>query len=143
MPAALLVGTGDEQRRCGVVDADEGEDQPRRIVGGQLLIQHDLLGDRHAAAPLPWPVRYREACGVQFCEPCLLESGEFLVADPGLSGPPVRRDVLVTPGPHGGPELVEIGRHAYNPVRPPPPARRVNSSRVADNPSGSRRCGWL
>ena len=78
MPAALLVGARDEQGRCGVVDADEREHQPRCVVGGQFGVQHDLLGHRHATAPLAGPVRYGETRGVQFGEPRLLESGEFL-----------------------------------------------------------------
>ena len=51
MPSTLLVGARGEQGRRGVVDADERQHQPRRVVRGQLLVQHDLFGDRHAAAP--------------------------------------------------------------------------------------------
>ena len=61
VPSALLVGARDQQGRRGVVDADEGQHQPRRVVGGQFLVEHDLFGDRHAAAPLARPVRHREA----------------------------------------------------------------------------------
>ena len=143
MPGALVVGACEQQCRRGVMNADEREDQPRRIVGGQFGVEDDLLGDRHATAPLAWPVRYSEARRVQLGEPRLLKPGEFLIADPGLSRPPIARDVLLTPGTDVGAEPLEIGRHAYSPVRPPLPARRVSSSRVADNPSGSRRSGWL
>ena len=143
MSAALLVGSGDEQGRCGVVDADECQDEPGRVVSGQFLIQHDLFGHGQATAPFAGPVRYGESRAVQFGEPGLLESDEFLLADAGLCLSPILRDVLFAPGPHGRAELGQIGAHAYRPVRPPPPTRRVSRSRVADNPSGSRRSGWL
>ena len=44
MAAALFVGARDQQGRRGVVDPDEREHQPGRVVGGQLGVQHDLLG---------------------------------------------------------------------------------------------------
>ena len=79
MLPALLVGARGQQGRCGVVDADECEHQPRRVVRGQLLVEHDLLGHRHSAAPFARPVRYGEARTVQFGEPGLLEGDELLV----------------------------------------------------------------
>ena len=125
------------------MNADEREHQPRRIVGGQFGVEDDLLARPACHRPTRVASAAREARRVQLGKPRLLKPGEFLVADPGLSRPPIARDVLLTPGTDVGAEPVEIGRHAYNPVRPPLPARRVSSSRVADNPSGSRRSGWL
>lgn len=58
MPLPLLVGPRHQQRRGRVVDADEGQHQPRRVLRRQLLIQHHLLGDGHAAAPFGGPVRH-------------------------------------------------------------------------------------
>ena len=84
MPSTLLVGARGEQGRRGVVDADESQHKPRRVVGGQLLVQHNLLGNRHAAAPFVGPVRHRVPGAVQFGEPGLLEADELLVADAGL-----------------------------------------------------------
>ncbi len=72
------------------------------------------------------PVRHGVARGVQFGEPRLLEADEFLVADPGLGRPPVRRDVLSHQARTSARNSVEVGRHAYSPVRPSLPARRVN-----------------
>ena len=37
VPAALLVGSGDQQGGRGMVDPDEREDEPWRVVGGELL----------------------------------------------------------------------------------------------------------
>ena len=104
MPGALVLGACDQQCRRGVMNADEREHQPRRIVGGQFGVEDDLLGDRHATAPLAWPVRHSEARRVQLGKPRLLKPGEFLVADPGLSRPPIARDVLLTPGTDVGAE---------------------------------------
>ena len=39
-----VVNAGDEQSGCGVVDTDEGEDEPGCVLRGQFLVQHDLLG---------------------------------------------------------------------------------------------------
>ena len=50
--SALLVGARGQQGRRGVVDADEGQHQPRRVVRGQFLVEHDLLGDRHVRRPI-------------------------------------------------------------------------------------------
>ena len=145
MPAALVVAARCQQSGRGVVDADECEHQPGRIVGGKLGVEHDLLGHAHATAPLRRPVRHGVTRGMQLAEPPLLEAREFFVVDAGLGRAPVRRDVFGAPVPHGGAKVVEISalRHAYNPLSPDRPARRVNSSRVADNPSGSLRSGWL
>src|SRR4051812_37543109 len=104
------------------MDTDEGEHQPRRIVGCQFGVQHDLLGDRHATAPLAGPVRHGIPRSEQLGEPPLLKPDEFFVADTGLSRPPARWDVLLTPGTDVGAEPIEIGRHAYSPLRPPLPA---------------------
>ena len=109
---------------------------------GQLLIQHNLFGYRHAATPLGGPVRHREARTLQFGEPPLLEGDELGVTDSGLGRAPIGRDVLLTPFTHPPTELVEVA-HMNSPVSPRAPALRVNVSRVADNPSGSRRRGWL
>ncbi len=111
MTPSLLVGARGEQCGCRVVDSDEREDKPRRVVGGKLLIQDDLLGNRHPAAPFARPVRYREARTAQLGEPPLLERDELLVADIGLRSSPVCGDVLVAPRSHRGAELVEAGRH--------------------------------
>ena len=59
VPSTLLVGARGEQRRCGVVDADEREHEPGCVVGGQLLVEHDLLG-RHPACR---PPHSRGQCG--------------------------------------------------------------------------------
>ena len=142
MPSALLVGARDQQGRRGVVDPDERQHQPGRVVGGQFLVQHDLLGHRHAAAPFARPVRHREARAVQFGEPGLLEADELVVADAGLGRPPVARDVLFAPAAHLCAEL-ELGRSRVQTRQPGSPDRRVSTSRVADSPNGNRRSGWL
>ena len=151
MPAALLVGARDQQCRRGVMDADERQHQPRRIVGGQLLIQHDLLGDRHAAAPLARPVRHGVARGVQLGEP--RTSGIATNSSsptPVWAGAPIGGDVRLAPGPHAAARNSSrsasraISRFVYNPVSPRAYRRGGSAwSRVADNPSGSRRSGWL
>jgi hypothetical protein len=97
MAPLLLVGARGQQRRRGVVNPDERQHQPGRFVRRELLIQDDLLGDRHSAAPLPRPVRHGVARAVQFGEPILLEPNEFLVAGPGLTRTPVRGDVRFAP----------------------------------------------
>jgi hypothetical protein len=93
VPAALFIGARGEQGRRGVVDADESQHKPRCVVGGQLLVQHNLLGNRHlpfcssraqSTAPFGGPVRHRVSGAVQFGEPGLLEADELLVADAGL-----------------------------------------------------------
>ncbi len=102
MPAALLVGA---RRRAGSTRRD-GCRRTRARVGA------------HRGRPAPGTARSarRPACRrptragqcgtakparMQFGEPRLLKADEFLVADPGLRRPPVGRDVLFTPGPHG------------------------------------------
>ena len=111
MSLPLLLGARGEQGGCRVVNCDECQDKPRRVVRGQLPVQEYLFGDRHPAAPLARPVRNREARAVQLCEPVLLESDEFLVAGAGLSMTPIVGYVLCTPRFDVGPELVEIGGH--------------------------------
>ena len=144
MATTLLVGARHQQGRRRVVDADERQHQPGRVVRGQLLVQHDLFGDRHPAAPLGGPVRHRVSGAVQFGEPRLLEADEFVVVDAGLSPPPVGGDVLGTPRPHLVAKLFRLSvGHANSPVKPVPPTLLVSRSRVADSPSGSRRSGWL
>ncbi len=103
--AALFFGTRDQQGGRGVVDSDEREHQPRRIVGGQLLVQHHLLGDRQPAAPFAGPVRDGEAGAVQLGEPRLLERDEFLVGCAGLGLTPIARDVVGAPRAHLLPKL--------------------------------------
>ena len=100
MAAALFFGARHQQGRRGVVDADEREHQPRRIVGGQLLVEHHLFGDRHSAAPLARPVGNGVARAVQRGEPRLLESHEFLVGGAGLSLAPIARNVVDAPRAH-------------------------------------------
>ena len=107
--AALLVCSGDQQSGCGMVDPDKREDEPGRVVSGELGVQNDLFGDGHAAAPLFRPVRNGVARCVQLGEPPLLEPDEFLVVDAGLSRAPIGWNVLLTPGAHAGAELVEVG----------------------------------
>ena len=143
MSGALRLGARDQQGRRGVMDPDEGQYQSWSVMRGQFLVQHNLFGDRHAAAPLGRPVRHRIAHGVQFGEPPLLELDEFGVADSGLGGAPLGWDVRLAPGPNLGTELLEVGAHVYNPVSPRVPTVWVRWSRVADSPNGSRRSGWL
>ena len=143
MSGALRLGARDQQGRGGVVDADEGQHQSWRVMRGQFLIEHNLFGHRHAAAPLGRPVRHRVPGLVQFGEPPLLERDEFGVADSGLGCAPIGGDVRGTPGPNLGTELLEVGAHVYNPVSPRVPTVWVRWSRVADSPNGSRRSGWL
>ena len=97
MTLTLCLGAGGEQRRRRVVDRDEREHQPRRVMGGELLVEHDLLGGRHAAAPLAGPVRDGVTGRPQLLEPRLLERDELLVGRPGLVTPPAGRDLLAAP----------------------------------------------
>ena len=105
MAAALFFGARHQQGRRGMVDADEREHQPRRVVGGQLLVEHHLFGDRHSAAPLTRPVRDGVTRAVQRGEPRLLEGHEFLVGGAGLSLAPIARNVVDAPGAHLLPKL--------------------------------------
>jgi hypothetical protein len=112
VPPPLLVGARAEQRRGRMVDRHERQHQPGRVVGGQLLVQHHLLGDRHAPAPLGRPVGYGPTCVPQFPEPRLLEGDEAVLAHAGLRLPPARGDVAPAPGPHLVPELARVvGSH--------------------------------
>ena len=86
-----------EQRRRRVVDRHEGEHEAGRIVGRQLLVEHDLLGGRHAAAPLGRPVRHGVPGGPQLLEPVLLEGDELVLGHAGLRVPPPVGHVRATP----------------------------------------------
>ena len=111
VPPPLLVGAGGEQRRRGVVDRHERQHQPGRVVGGQLLVQHDLLGGRHAAAPLGRPVGHGVA-GAR-AAPGTTPSGRRRTRrrrTPVCAGAPVGGHVLAAPVAHLGPELVELAR---------------------------------
>ncbi len=113
MPATLLVGAGGQQGRRRVVDRHEGQHQAGRVGGGELLVEHDLLGGRHAAAPLGGPVRDGVAGAAELGEPGLLEAHELLVPDAGLGGPPALGHVFAAPVAHRGPELSQIGRRCH------------------------------
>ena len=63
VPLPLLVGACCEQRRGCVVDRDEGEDEAGRVVGRELLVEHDLLRDRHA------PPHSAGQCGTAYPAP--------------------------------------------------------------------------
>ena len=109
MASALLVGARRQQGRRGVVDSDERQHQPRRVVRGQLLVQHDLLGDRHAAAPLARPVRHgvTRRCAARRTTP----SGSATNSSsptPVCACAPVARDVLGAPRAHCGPEARRV-----------------------------------
>ena len=129
--------------RRGMVDADEREDEAGRIVCGQLLVQHDLFGRPTCRRPTRGAsaVRRSRRCAVRRTTPS------------GSGRTPRRRRRFAPPASLSGcarrtirahaAEISSFGGHAYSPVRPPLPARRVSSSRVADRPSGSRRRGWL
>jgi hypothetical protein len=117
VPSTLLVRTRGEQGRRGVMDADEGKHEPRRVVRGQFLVEHDLFGNGHlpccssrpqSTAPFAGPVRYRVSGSVQFGEPGLLEADELRVPGTGLRLTPIPRNVLFAPRPDGRAELVEI-----------------------------------
>jgi hypothetical protein len=103
----LLVGAGFEQRRGRVVDRHEGEDEAGGVVGRELLVQHDLLRDGHAAAPLRRPVGHGVAGATQLLEPVLLEGDEVLLGHAGLGVTPPGGHVSTAPGPHLGAEVVE------------------------------------
>ena len=109
---------------------DEGEHEARGVVGGELLVEHDLLGDRHAAAPLGRPVGHGVAGAPQLLEP----------VPSGRRRTPRRRRRSARSPPAGGhvgarttsrtscPELVEARRRRASrssPNRPvePAPAR--------------------
>ena len=129
MPTLLLVGARHQQRRSGVMDPDECQHQSGCVVRRQFLVQNDLLGNRHPAAPLLWPVRNRETRAAQFGEPGFLKRDELLVGDTGLGLPPIGGHMLSTPRTHRGAKLL-VGHNV------------AGSSSAADRPTGSRS-GWL
>ena len=50
--SALLVGARGEEGGGGMVNGDERQHQPRGVVGGQLLVEHDLLGRATSRLPI-------------------------------------------------------------------------------------------
>ena len=106
-PAGWMRRGGYRRRRA------PGEVRPQQPTLGRALPARPLTSRR----PTRRPARHRVAGLVELGEPPLLERNEFGFADAGLAITPVRRDVLGTPRPHPGAELVEI-THAYNPVKP-------------------------
>ena len=100
---ALLLGAGLEQRRRRVVDRHEREDEPGHVVRRQLLVEHDLLGRGHAAAPLGRPVRHGVAGTAQLLEPVLLEGDEVVLRHAGLRLAPPGGHVRLAPRPDLGP----------------------------------------
>ena len=121
--------------------ADERQHQPGRVVGGQLLVQDDLLADRHAAAPLRGPVRHRETgARAAPANQAFWNATNSSSRHAGLCLPPVGRHVVGAPLPHLGSELVQIRLCAVShpsdpvsnrPVRPcrPDPAGQLVAGR--------------
>src|SRR5690242_17866120 len=103
-----------------MVDGDERQYEPRCVMRGKLLVEHDLLGGGHAAAPLLGPVRYRVAGAAQLLEPGLLKAHEGVVADAGLRLPPIGGYVSRAPIADLGAKAFELGgrkRHGYDSFR--------------------------
>ena len=132
VPLLLLGRAADQQRGRGVVDRDERQHQAGRVVRGQLLVEHDLLGGGHAAAPLGRPVRHGEPGGAELLEPRLLELDERVVGHAGLGGAPVGGDVGAAPVADAAAELLEIAHRTHpsaaaenKPARPCRPRSRV------------------
>ncbi len=130
------------RRRCSSVPAasrvaaawwiaDERQHQPRRVVGGQLLIQHDLLGHAHSAAPLRRPMRHRVSGPVQFGEPGLLEVDE--------RGRRRRRSGRPASRPGCGWHTSRVPRPGTPRGSPEQPAQRVATQPVGQVLAGGRQ----
>ncbi len=131
MPLLLCVGARCQERGSRVMNRDERQHEPRRVVRGQLLIEHDLPAGRHAAAPFARPVRHGESRGAQLLEPVLLKGDEGFVGRAGLTAPPIGGYVVATPLPDLGAKVLEVGQEVQR-----------SDLKVFTWPSSRRRRRW-
>ena len=93
VPLALLGGGVVEQGRGDVEDGDVEEGVAGDVAPSQLLGDHDLLGDREAAAPLVRPVRGEQSRAPQLPPHQRRNVDQLGVVDTALIVPPALRHV--------------------------------------------------
>ena len=162
MPPALLVGARGEQGRRGVVDRDEGEHQPGRVVRGQLL----STARPARAADIP-PPQSAGQCGTAYpawraaaANQALLEADELLVGHrrsaPAASRPgrasrhqsrTEARNSVSSPAaaaPSSASPAVALGRaDARRPLAQGEHRARCSSVCMSDRPRRRSRPAWL